>query len=1255
MNNLPFQVSIDDIKALDEKYAVIIFKHILQAEAYKHNLPITKLQISENIHAADGGIDGIIHCLNHYDKEIDDFLKNGSVIYQIKADNSFSNFPEMTVINELLTKVLKKDEFDNITDDELKAIVKPKLKELIEKGGYYVLVSFRSDSFGNKKQDAINLIKSVFKRIGYENPKIDIFDCTNLQTAINQYLPIVSMIKPFPDCIDTVTNILREKSFNNEFYKNEKIIEIEKTFEDFLENKTDIKHIRVLAEPGTGKTKAVLEFCKAYNSNVLYVESAEKFDDSQLYSYLKKLNYTQITLIIDECNLNNAKTFMDRLTYKLKNLKLITIYNDFNTNTADTETKIIEYPKLTNEDFTKILTDNYGMRKADASHIASFCDGYPRLAHYIGHNFIANKKVLENLEDVMKGIVLSSITDENEQKNILAILRYLSVFKKFGCSEHNSDEKQCIFELIKYELPNLTKIDFDRIINYLKSQKILQQEYTLYISPKILHIWFFGEFWKNESRKNHLLVNVENMPEQLQMWFSEMFTYARNAEISVDIPKELLSQFDLSALKSKKKSDFFVNLTKANQKEALNVLLKIFDNLPDEEIKNFTDTRMNLVWALQYILFDKDLFNRGIKLLYRFAVNETEHVYSNNATGIFRQFFHIFLPGTEATLETRGNLLKELYLNAKNKEEIKLLIKTFSSALETRHFMRFGGVEIQGFTQKQDYKPDTYDEICDYYNIIIDLLIDCISNNNQEAVNVLFSHTLPLIRYHQKSRDLIIEKIEELYKSKKIDGIKFYKEICNKLKHMHNINEGIMKPAINNFSKIKNELEKTTPEDSIEAFFDINSWDVLENFDNHFEAFVNVILKAYNNFYESADEEKKQNFIKLCIQKKYKNDFYFGTAIAKSDNLDFLPDDYITYVKNSDNEDGLFIPGYLNEIYKKSNENYDKAIQKIYDLELYELVFNINVQGYKTDLSTKLLLDVITTGKVQADKMQKLVWDIDRIPENIIKELLEFSLKGENHSAIKASLNILMHSKTLWKEENINLIYNILSKIVYKEQGKVYANISDDYIWANVISKFIKTCNNEEQIFNIFDELLDYITSKSDYYLSNEIREVFSLTAKRNSHRSWELISKCLTPDKIFFSPICEWLRGDDGFGHNVSGAMSEYNPDDIYKWIDENIDERLSIIARCCPKDLFIGGNVIKSLLIRYGSNENLYRYLHFNYASKGWIGKESDYIKNELALAEKTKDNEKNIYVLNFINQYIDNLNVDLNRAERYEERYD
>ena len=43
----------------------------------------------------------------------------------------------------------------------------------------------------------------------------------------------------------------------------------------------------LIGEPGVGKTKAVLEFCKKYNFNTLYIETAEKFEDSKLYSFLK--------------------------------------------------------------------------------------------------------------------------------------------------------------------------------------------------------------------------------------------------------------------------------------------------------------------------------------------------------------------------------------------------------------------------------------------------------------------------------------------------------------------------------------------------------------------------------------------------------------------------------------------------------------------------------------------------------------------------------------------------------------------------------------------------------------------------------------------------------------------------------------------------------------------------------------------------------------------------------------------------------
>ena len=64
----------------------------------------------------------------------------------------------------------------------------------------------------------------------------------------------------------------------------------------------------------------------------------------------------------------------------------------------------------------------------------------------------------------MKGIVLSSITNENEQENILAVLRYLSVFKKFGCSEYNTDNliNGCPSDRCKFEYVGSVKTCVDK-------------------------------------------------------------------------------------------------------------------------------------------------------------------------------------------------------------------------------------------------------------------------------------------------------------------------------------------------------------------------------------------------------------------------------------------------------------------------------------------------------------------------------------------------------------------------------------------------------------------------------------------------------------------------------------------------------------------------------------------------------------------------------------------------------------------------
>lgn len=1250
-----FNVPIERIKTLEEKDAVKIFKSLLQAEAHRYNIPSSKIQITENTKAADGGIDATIDCC--IPEETEDIIKNGLVNYQIKADNSFDSLAEGAILKELLGNG-SIGELNSLSSEETKNRLKQKIKETIEQDKYYVLVSFRTEAEGTKKQDAINIIKNILTKCGYPNPKVDIFDSTNLQLAINRYPAIVNQITPLPDNINNVSDMLQVEKLNEKFYYNQELQDIKKIFEDFYNNKTSYSHLRILAEPGVGKTKAVLEFCKEYDFNTLYIETAEKFDDSELYSFLKKNKDVFITLIIDECNLSNAETFYGRLKNVIPKLKLITIYNDFKQDTSDLETKVIILPKLSNEDFSKILNTEYGIEKNLASHIASFCEGYPRIAHSIGKNFISKNEVLDNLDDILKSLIIGNETDQDNIKNIICVMQYFSIFKKFGFSDLFEDEKNIILNLIKYEIPTLTSINLENIVNALKQRKILQQEYTLYISPKILHIWLYGNFWKNSSRKKLIFDSIKNFPPSLMKWFGEMFEYAQNAQISADIPKELLEQFGYSDLLNKNTSDFFLSLTKASPKAAIKQLTEIFSNLSNREILNIIDGRMNLVWALQYILFDKDLFLDAINILYKLAINENEKVFSNNATGIFQQIFQISLPGTEVDLETRKDILNNYVRTATTKEEFNLLIQTFDSSLKIHHFSRIGGAETLGFEIKHDYHPKTYGEIFGYLDAILDLLYGCIENCEnielkQKALNAITSNSCALIKYSEYTCNLIYKLFDKLKNNENINKSDLYINISKIIQHLKLIKDKNITLAINHFEALRNSLTEDKPKITLETFFNANIWDIAEDRKNAFEYFIKQLAETY----KSINPNQQKNLIQTFIDRKYNNDYYFGVMVARQDSSFTLLEEIINYYKISDNKNGLFVVGYLSELYKKSSEEYDNYAQKIYDLGLYDLILNLNSKAFTTSLTANLASEAIISEYVPASSINSFAWNTTS-PLNVIKKLLCFAKTKKTLDTIKSALNILYHNQKFWNNENLDLIFEILNNVVITEISSVTALTDDSYIWTTVLLKYIDTKGKSKETFVLIDKFVAYIVAyeNHDTIDSSHIDSILYKGTELSPYEMWQIISKYLKLEAIIFNPVKTWLRGDDNFDHNIPGAMSNFDIEDIFAWIDEDVENRLKIIAYCSPKDLFKeNGHIMRSLLVKYANNKNLYHYLHTNLGDKGWIGKASTHTKAEIEIVKQFQSKEKNKSVLNFVNEYLESLELELKRHIIEEERLD
>jgi hypothetical protein len=64
-------------------------------------------------------------------------------------------------------------------------------------------------------------------------------------------------------------------------------------------------------------------------------------------------------------------------------------------------------------------------------------------------------------------------------------------------------------------------------------------------------------------------------------------------------------------------------------------------------------SRRHLVWALEKLVFRKESFSRAATLLRKLAAAETEDNIVNNASGLFKGLFHIYLSGTEAPPDAR--------------------------------------------------------------------------------------------------------------------------------------------------------------------------------------------------------------------------------------------------------------------------------------------------------------------------------------------------------------------------------------------------------------------------------------------------------------------------------------------------------------------------------------------------------------------------------------------------------------------------
>ena len=196
-----------------------------------------------------------------------------------------------------------------------------------------------------------------------------------------------------------------------------------------------VQHIRIIGEPGIGKTRLVLETLDdaQIRPSVIYVPTGEDFQKSKLFNELLKPDRTySVTLVIDDCDNRDRAQIWSALKGR-SSIKLITIDHGPE-ETYDSAMRVYPCPQLPEEQIKNILF-SYLQQQTDLSNWAKWCEGSPRVAHLLGENLKNNPDdLLKSPADVPvweRYIIGHKEIASQEAKQYQTVLHHISLFQKF--------------------------------------------------------------------------------------------------------------------------------------------------------------------------------------------------------------------------------------------------------------------------------------------------------------------------------------------------------------------------------------------------------------------------------------------------------------------------------------------------------------------------------------------------------------------------------------------------------------------------------------------------------------------------------------------------------------------------------------------------------------------------------------------------------------------------------------------------------
>ncbi|MCK5140066.1 MAG: hypothetical protein KAQ85_09510, partial [Thermodesulfovibrionia bacterium] len=313
---------------------------MLCSEATKSGIPISNISVPSAITVADGGVDAEV---KNADKESSlGMIKKGVTSFQIKT----GNFP-LTQPSKIKEILFKKD-----SSTELKE----RVKSCLDGNGTFAVVLFGWDNPETEDNQIQTHFRDILSEVNekYAQAKIEIYTPNILIGFLKAFPPLALKANGRGSAQFRLHKTWgQDAEMQRKFQPNaQSSARIDMIQQSLAEDKKPV-HIRILGEPGIGKTRIVFEATRPKHLSplVIYCESPQKvMEEGVLDELSREESDICAILVVDECDNMNSVNLWSRLKYKSPKVKLISIFNEFEQrrDIVYVEVEILEKEQISN-------------------------------------------------------------------------------------------------------------------------------------------------------------------------------------------------------------------------------------------------------------------------------------------------------------------------------------------------------------------------------------------------------------------------------------------------------------------------------------------------------------------------------------------------------------------------------------------------------------------------------------------------------------------------------------------------------------------------------------------------------------------------------------------------------------------------------------------------------------------------------------------------------------------------------------------